>query len=202
MTVTVKTTATTVIFSNTTEIAALRYLPLDVERCVTVADMDRNGKPVTVAAGPAGPDGECVPPPTDQGYPYVTARSAAKSFEIPIGTDWCVTVADIDRNGRPVPVDAGPAGVDGECSVPPTCSGIPAIATLISDSKASEPSKGPLPPTSLKVEFSLLSSIKASTSPIAPLASAVTQLPGKSLDSVGISILPNNRHSVIGKVAV
>ena len=202
MTVTVKTTATTVVYSNTTAIAALRYLPLDVEWCVTVADMDQNGKPVPVAAGPAGPDGECVPPPTYQGYPYVTARSTAKPSEIPTGTDWCVTVADIDRNGRPVHVDAGPAGVDGECSVPPTYSGIPAIATLISDSKAPESSKGPLPPTSLTVEFSLLSSIKASVSPIAPLASAVTQLPGKSLDSVGISTLSNNRHSVIGKVAV
>ncbi|KAG9189369.1 glucan endo-1,3-beta-D-glucosidase [Alternaria panax] len=182
-TVTVQTTATTVVFAKTTAIAAPRDLPPDVEWCVTVADMDRNGKPITIAAGPAGPDGECISPPTYQGYPYMTPRAvAAKLSGMPIERDWCVTVADIDRNGRFVPVDTGPARVDGECSAPPIYSGIPSIATSISDLKAPEPSKGPLPPTSLIVEFSSLASVQTPADAATSLASAVTPLPSRSLE--------------------
>ncbi|KAB2107341.1 hypothetical protein AG0111_0g4228 [Alternaria gaisen] len=153
---------------------------LDVEWCITVVDMDRNSKPITIAAGPAGQDGECISPPTYQGYPYITARSAAEPSKIPIGTDWCVTVADIDRNGRPIPVDAGPAGADGECSVPPTYSGIPVITTLTIDSKAPEPWKELLP-MSQAMDLASPSSVQVLAGTVASSGSAVAPLPSKSL---------------------
>ncbi|RYO04577.1 hypothetical protein AA0119_g3902 [Alternaria tenuissima] len=179
-TVTVNTTSTTIVFAETTTIAVPRDVPLDVEWCITVVDMDRNSKPITIAAGPAGLDGECISPPTYQGYPYITARSAAEPSKVPIGTDWCVTVADIDRNGRPIPVDAGPAGADGECSVPPTYSGIPVITTLTIDSKAPEPSKELLP-MSQAMDLASPSSVQVLAGTVASSASAVTPLPSKSL---------------------
>ncbi|OWY41638.1 glycoside hydrolase [Alternaria alternata] len=175
-TVTVNTTSTTIVFAETTTIAVPRDVPLDVEWCITVVDMDRNSKPITIAAGPAGLDGECISPPTYQGYPYITARSAAEPSKVPIGTDWCVTVADIDRNGRPIPVDAGPAGADGECSVPPTYSGIPVITTLTIDSKAPEPSKELLP-MSQAMDLASPSSVQVLAGTVASSASAVTPLP-------------------------
>ncbi|RYO56767.1 hypothetical protein AA0113_g8475 [Alternaria arborescens] len=179
-TVTVNTTSTTIVFAETTTTAVPRDVPLDVEWCITVVDMDRNSKPITIAAGPAGLDGECISPPTYQGYPYITARSAAEPSKIPIGTDWCVTVADIDRNGRPIPVDAGPAGADGECSVPPTYSGIPVITTLTIDSKAPEPSKELLP-MSQAMDLASPSSVQVLAGTVASSASAVTPLPSKPL---------------------
>lgn len=39
------------------------------------------------------------------------------------GTPWCVTIADMDRNGRPVTIAGGPAGSDGKCSTPTTYGG-------------------------------------------------------------------------------
>ncbi|KAF7677793.1 glycoside hydrolase family 17 protein [Alternaria burnsii] len=178
-TVTVNTTSTTIVFAETTTIAAPRDVPLDVDWCITVVDMDRNSKPITIAAGPAGLDGECISPPTYQGYPYITARSAAEPSKIPIGTNWCVTVADIDRNGRPIPVDAGPAGADGECSVPPTYSGIPVITALTSDSGAPEPSKELLL-MSQTMDLASPSSIQVLAGTVASSASAVTPLPTSS----------------------
>ena len=179
-TVTANTTSTTIVFAETTTIAVPRDVPLDVEWCITVVDMDRNSKPITIAAGPAGLDGECISPPTYQGYQYITARSAAEPSKVPIGTDWCVTVADIDRNGRPIPVDAGPAGADGECSVPPTHSGIPVITTLTIDSKAPEPSKELLP-MSQAMDLASPSSVQVLAGTVASSASAVTPLPSKPL---------------------
>ncbi|KAI4713259.1 hypothetical protein J4E89_002238 [Alternaria sp. Ai002NY15] len=158
-TVTVKTTATTVVFAKTTAIAALNSIPVDVNWCVTVADINQDGSPIPVAGGPAASGGECVSPPTFQGYPYAAAGEEASPSAISSGTSWCVIMADIDNNGRPVPVDAGPAGADGECAVPPMYSGLSATATLIGNSKTPEPAQVSLKPTSLTVEFSLLSSI-------------------------------------------
>ncbi|USP77837.1 glycoside hydrolase family 17 protein [Curvularia clavata] len=86
--------------------------------CVTVADIYRNGHPVIVAGGPAAPNGECHPPPTFTGLPYApTEGSVAPKTpsSVPTGRSWCIAMADIDGNGQMVPVDAGPAGLDGEC---------------------------------------------------------------------------------------
>ncbi|CAN9286691.1 unnamed protein product [Alternaria alternata] len=110
-----------------------------------------------------------------------SAPAVILSSESPsTGPNWCVTVADIDRNGRPIPVDAGPAGADGECSVPPTYSGIPVITTLTIDSKAPEPSKELLP-MSQAMDLASPSSVQVLAGTVASSASAVTPLPSKSL---------------------
>lgn len=101
--------------------------------CVTVADIDRNGHPVTIAGGPAGPDGKCSAPPTYYGYPYVSG-SSVRPTAVPKSVPWCVTMADIDRNNRPVPVDAGPAGPGGTCMQASTYTGYPYVGRPLSSS--------------------------------------------------------------------
>lgn len=41
-----------------------------------------------------------------------------KPSDVPVGRAWCVTMADVDRNGQMLPVDAGPAMLDDKCDAP------------------------------------------------------------------------------------
>jgi hypothetical protein len=131
---------------------------------------------------------------------FATTASVAALEDVPSGVVWCVTVADIDRNDRPVSVDSGPPGSDGKCSVPPMYSGLPATDTLIGGSETSEPSKGPIMPTSPTVEFSLLSSIKVLAISDAPQASSGTLIPSRPLDPIGVLTFSNDNYSLFGRV--
>ncbi|KAJ5056429.1 glycoside hydrolase superfamily [Bipolaris maydis] len=88
--------------------------------CVTVADVERNGQPGIVAGGPSAPGGECSSPPTFYGVSYVTSEAVVteKPSDVPVGRAWCVTMADVDRNGQMLPVDAGPAMLVDGCNAP------------------------------------------------------------------------------------
>lgn len=112
--------------------------------CITQADVFRNGNYVTVARSPDGADGECNSPPPYHGHPYsITLGAEVEPTEVPNDATWCVTVADVDWNGIPVPVDANPAGSDGKCFSASTYRGYPAVT--LPSSVSPRPSAGPLP---------------------------------------------------------
>ena len=50
----------------------------------------------------------------------------------PANNPWCVTVAEIDRDGQLVTVAGGPADSDGECHSPPTFNGYPYVTSGMS----------------------------------------------------------------------
>ncbi|KAH7374394.1 glycoside hydrolase superfamily [Pyrenochaeta sp. MPI-SDFR-AT-0127] len=134
-------------------------IPTDRPWCVTVADIDRNGNPVRVAGGPAGRDSRCSTPPTYNGFPYEITDVSAKPTHVPAETPWCVTMADVDGNGHPVPIAAGPAEAGGNCSEAHRYTGW--SYTTTSQSSAPE-----LPVTSDNFSFTLLSTITVSETPV------------------------------------
>ena len=96
-------TITTTVHDKPSSSATNRALSLSNQPwCVTVADIDNNGKPVTIGAGPAGSDGKCSAPPTYSGVPYATTGASVKPTPVPLGTPWCVTMV----SKAPVPTTA------------------------------------------------------------------------------------------------
>ena len=71
-------------------------LPADCPWCITVAEIDRNGRLLTIAGAPAGPDGKCSPPQTYSGFPYVATHASSKPTQVLAGTSWCVTMVSGD----------------------------------------------------------------------------------------------------------
>ncbi|KAF1835146.1 glycoside hydrolase [Decorospora gaudefroyi] len=108
--------------------------------CITVADLDRNGKHVTVAGRYASANGDCTPPSTFSGYPYVTSDPSTQPTPVSVGAPWCVTMVDIDRKSGFVPIDAGPAGPRGDCNVAPTYSGDRAVSVTLTTKHTTPPS--------------------------------------------------------------
>jgi glucan endo-1,3-beta-D-glucosidase len=74
---------------------------------------------VPYPSAPAGPPGNSTTPSPGP------VNSTPLSTNVPSGVPWCVTVADIEWNGKYVPVDGHPPGPDGKCSPAPTYTGMP-----------------------------------------------------------------------------
>ncbi|KAH9866612.1 hypothetical protein J1614_008304 [Plenodomus biglobosus] len=143
--------------------------------CVTEADVFQDGRPMTVAGGPVGADGKCSSPPPYYGHPYITSGASVKPTGVPRNSTWCVTMADVDRNGRPVPVDANPAGPDGKCVSATAYYSYPYVTRT--SSMALQPSTPPPPAASVSP-----SAIPAPlpTSPSPPQPPPRSTPPGKS----------------------
>lgn len=46
------------------------------------------------------------------------AVATEKPSDVSVERAWCITMADVDRNGQMLSVDAGPAMLDDECDTP------------------------------------------------------------------------------------
>ncbi|KAF1847532.1 glycoside hydrolase family 17 protein [Cucurbitaria berberidis CBS 394.84] len=153
MTEIITVTITSTHYNKRTPSPSQTPIPNDRPWCVTVVDLDRNGNLVTVAGGPAGSDGKCSTPSTYNGFPYITSGTPVEPTHVPIGSPWCVTMADVDRNGRPLPVAAGPAGADSKCRTAPTHTGWPYVGsqtTVVSnmpEKSTDAPALASLPPS-------------------------------------------------------
>lgn len=178
-------------------IPATTSIPNPLPWCITVADIDHNGHPVTLAGGPAGPDGQCSPAPTYYGYPYVTSGASIKPTPVPIGVPWCVTVADVDGTGQMLPVDAGPAGTDGKCETPGVMTDVVAGSTAVS-SEAVRSGTGMTPAVVASSSPILLTSSSPSTAassgPPTVVSSSSLQVPASPTPASNAPTSPTSRQ--------
>lgn len=161
--------------------------------CVTQADVYSDGDPVTVAGGPAAPDGKCSQPPPFDGHPYISHGTGVQPTQVPNDRDWCVTMANVYLNGSPVPVDANPAGPDGKCASAPTYNLYPSMTAMASAFSlpfaTSHASAIPSPAPSLPLSAS------SALPPVAP--PGLTKGPSNVLMPPPVTKSSPGRHSIL-----
>ncbi|CAO2651513.1 Nn.00g040830.m01.CDS01 [Neocucurbitaria sp. VM-36] len=189
---------TTTVHVNSIPSPSQTPIPKGTPYCVTVADVYRDGKLVTVAGGPAGPDGKCSTPPTYNGFPYATSDPSVQPTHVSIDTSLCVTMADIDRNGHSVPVAVGPADPDGECSSAPTYNGWPYVVTQATSVPQIPRKSG----ETVSVPLSTIVVSPSSQTKNIPTISSSTSSPSMSPPSLTPSAPLSSQASVISTPAI